>query len=90
MIREEIKFSDHPESTPQVRLEEEVQIEKEHNRLSLPSVVSMPSCSPGLSVLLCAHCVFLNYMEGDFVQFHTCTNMQQLFPISDNDSLNIK
>lgn len=29
-------------------------------------------------------------MEWDFVQFHTCTNMQQLFLISDNDSLSFK
>lgn len=58
--------------------------------LGLPSVVSMPSRSHGLSVLLCAHCVFFNYIEWDFVQFHTCTNMQQLFLISDNDSMNSK
>lgn len=83
-------MSEHPERTPQVGREAEVQIEKEHNRLWLPSVVSMPSRSPGLPVLLCAHCVFFNYMEWDFVQFHTCTNMQQLLLISDNDSLNIK
>lgn len=71
-------------------MEAEVQIEEEHNRLRLPSVVSIRSRPPGLSVLLCAHCVVFNYMEWDFVQFHTCTTMQQLFLISDNDSLNIK
>lgn len=50
----------------------------------------MPSRSPGLFALLCAHCVFFNYMEWDFVQFHTCTNTQQLLLISDNNSLNFK
>lgn len=90
VICEEIKFSEPLDRTPQVGLEVEVQIEKEHNKLWLPSVVSMPSRSSGLSVLLSAHCVFFNYMEQDFVQFHTCTNMQQLFLISDNDSLNFK
>lgn len=49
--------------TPQVEMDAEVQIEEEHNRLRLPSVVSIRSRSPGLSVLLCAHCVFFNYME---------------------------
>lgn len=83
-------FSEHSESTPQVGLEAEFQIEKAHNRLWLPLVVSTPSRSPGLPALLYAHYVFFIYMEWDFVQFHTCTNLQQLFPISDNDSLNIK
>lgn len=90
MIGEEITFYEHPDKTPQVGSESEVQIEKEHNRPCLPLVVFVPSRSPGLSVLLCAHCVFFNYMEWDFVQFHSCTNMQQLFLISDNESLNIK
>lgn len=88
-----MRKSDFPNTqtgTPQVGLEAEVQIENQHNKLWLPSVVSTASCSPGLSVLLCAHCVFFNYIEWDFVQFHTCTNMQQLFLISDNDSLNFK
>lgn len=90
MIYKEVRFSEQPDRTPQVGLEAEVQIENEHNRLRLPSVASVPSRSSGLSMLLCAHCVFFNYMEWDFVQFHTCTNMQQLFLISDNDSLNFK
>lgn len=87
---EEIKLSELPDRTPQVGLEAGVQIETEYNKLWSPLVVSLPSRSPGLSVLLCAHCVFFNYMEWDFVQFHTCTNMQQLFLISDNDSLKFK
>lgn len=87
---EEVKFSEHLGRTPQVGPEAEVQIESEHNKLRLPSVVSLSSRSPGPSMLLCAHCVFFNYMEWDFVQFHTRANMQQLFLISDNDSLNFK
>ncbi len=90
MIDEGIKFSELSDKIPQVGLEAEVHIEEEHNKPWLPSVVSMPSRSPGLFVLLCAHCVFFNYMEWDFVQFHTCTNMQQLFLISDNDPLKFK
>lgn len=62
----------------------------EHNKLRLPWVVSASSRSPGRSVLLCARCVFFNYTGREFVQFHTCPNMQQLFLISDNDSLKYK
>lgn len=84
VIGEEVIFYKHQEGTPQVGLEAEVQIEKEHNK---PWLLSR---SPGLSVLSCAHCVSFNYIEWDFVQFHTSTNMQQLFLISVNDSLNFK
>lgn len=86
---EEIRFSELKQDSTGWT-EAEVQIETDYNKLWSPSVVSMPSRSPGLSVLLCAHCVFFNYMEWDFVQFHTCANMQQLFLISDNDSLKFK
>lgn len=65
-----------------------VQIGKK--RRVCPSLISVPSRSPGPFTLLCARCVFFNYMEWNFVQFHSCANMQQLLPISDNDSLNFK
>lgn len=65
-----------------------VQIGKK--RRVCPSLISVPSRSPGPFTLLCARCVFCNYMEWNFVQFHSCANMQQLLPISDNDSLNFK